>query len=155
MMCAICRGAHIVTDAFVNSCRDAQALVDEGPFVLKDEVCEAAFARKRGMSQGYTLAFALERARQNGPLLRGISVYCFPSVVEKRELPLLVAAAGGTWLNRFPSSPNDPSVLLLAERTVSSDREQQRRKAHAVYDVELIREAACTQELRRNAYRLR
>ena len=64
------------------------------------------------------MAAALQRARDNGPLLRGISVggqdwgslalkawqvraevYCFPSVGEKRELPMLVAAAGGTWLS--------------------------------------------------------
>merc|ERR1712032_242363 len=100
-------------------------------------------------------AAALERARTLGPLLQGISVYCFPSVVEKRELPLLVAAAGGTWLTRFPQSPDDNSVLLLAERTVSSEKEQQHRKMYEVYDVELLREAACTQQIRRSAYRLR
>lgn len=154
MMCAICTGAHILSTEYVKACREAGRLVDEAAFVLKDEVCEAAFARKRGVSQGYSLAAAIQRARQNGPLLQGMSVYCFPSVGEKRELPMLVAAAGGTWLKRFPLQPACSSVLLLAERCVSSEREQQRRRVYEVYDVELLREAACTQELRRSAYRL-
>ncbi|CAJ1339511.1 unnamed protein product [Effrenium voratum] len=153
MMCAICKGAQIVTPAYVKASREAGRLVDETPFLLKDELCEAAFARKRGLG-GYSLAGALQLARKKGPLLRGMSVYCFPSVGEKRELPLLVSAAGGTWLKRFPLQPSDPSVLLLAERSVSSERELKRRKLFEVYDVELLREAACTQELRRAAYRL-
>jgi len=155
MMCAICHGAHIVTPEYIVACRAAGQFVDEAPFTLQDAVCEAAFARKRGIASGYSLAAALQRARDNGPLLRGMSVYCFPSVTEKRELPLLVQAAGGTWLSRFPAAPDDGSVLLLAERTVSGDKERRQRKAHEVYDVEILREAACTQRLRRAAYRLR
>merc|ERR1712032_1373747 len=155
MMCAICRGVQVVVPEYVGACRAAGTLVEEAPYVLRDEVCEAAFARKRGIRSGYSLAAALQQARSAGPLLQGVSVYCFPSVIEKRELPLLVAAAGGTWLSRFPQSPADSSVLLLAERTVSSEKEQQRRKMYEVYDVELLREAACTQQIRRSAYRLR
>jgi len=155
MMCAICHGAYVVTPEYIVACRAAGQRVDEMPFMLQDTVCEAAFARKRGIANGYSLAAALERARSRGPLLRGISVYCFPSVIEKRELPMLVAAAGGTWLTRFPSAPDNDTVLLLAERMVSGEKEQQRRRAHAVFDVELLREAACTQEIRKAAYRLR
>jgi len=156
MMCAICLGARIVVPDYISACRAANKLVDEQPYLLKDDVCEAAFARKRGISGGYSLLEAVERARKNGPLLHGISVYCFPSVAEKRELPLLVAAAGGSWLTRFPAErADDESVLLLAERAVSNEKEQQRRRQHRVYDVELLREAACTQVVRRSAYRLR
>ncbi|CAK0789207.1 unnamed protein product [Prorocentrum cordatum] len=155
MMCAICCGAHIVTPGYLDACREAGGLVDEAAFILRDEVCEAAFARKRGIGGGYSLAVALERSRSGGKLLAGVSVYCFPSVAEKRELPMLVEAAGGTWLSRWPDSPDASSVLLLAERTVGSEKEQQRRRAHEVFDVELLREATCTQQLRRGAYRLR
>jgi len=155
MMCALCRGASVLTPDFITACQAAGNWVQEEPFILKDEVCEAAFARKRGIPGGYSLIRTLALAREQGPLLQGISVFCFPSVVEKRELPLLVAAAGGTWLTRFPGTPDHESVLLLAERTVSGEREQQRRKLHHVYDVELLREAACTQKIRRSAYRLR
>jgi len=156
MMCAICQGTPVVTLEYIAASRNVGRLIDERPFILKDEVCEAAFARKRGISGGYSLLEALDRARSQGPLLRGISVYCFPSVAEKRELPHLVAAAGGIWLTRFPAErADDASVLLLAERTVSGEKEQQRRKAHRVYDVELLREAACTQVIRRSSYRLR
>lgn len=153
MMCAICKGARIVTPAYVKACREAGRWVDEEDFTLKDEICESAFARKRGMP-GYSLAAAVQRAQSNGPLLRGISVYVFPSVGDKRDLPILVAAAGGTWLKRFPLQPEDASVLLLAERSVNSERERKRRRTFEVYDVELLREAACTQELRKSAYRL-
>lgn len=155
MMCAICCGAHIVTPGYLSACREAGGLVDEAAFILRDEVCEAAFARKRGIGGGYSLAVALERSRSGGKLLAGVSVYCFPSVAEKRELPMLVEAAGGTWLSKWPDNPDVSSVLLLAERTVSSEKEQQRRRAHDVFDVELLREATCTQQLRRGAYRLR
>lgn len=155
MMCTICRGGYVVTPQYIVACRAAGKRVEEAPYLLRDPVCEAAFARKRGIRRGYSLAKALERARENGPMLHGVSVYCFPSVTEKRELPFLVSASGGTWLTRFPSSPDDDSVLLLAERTVSSSQEQQRRRTHKVYDVELLREAACTQEIRHAAYRLR
>jgi len=155
IMCGICRGVRIITPDYIHACRVAGKLVDEERFLLHDVVCETAFARRRGLTSGYSLTKALNRARGNGQLLQGVSVYCFPSVVEKRELPALVAAAGGKWLHRFPSSPDDGAVLLLAERAVSSEREQRRRKAHDVYDVELLREAACTQVLRRGAYRLR
>lgn len=153
MMCAICTGARIVTPNYVKACREAGRWVDEEDFTLKDEICESAFARKRGMP-GYSLAAAVKRAQSNGPLLQGISVYVFPSVGDKRDLPILVAAAGGMWLKRFPLQPEDPSVLLLAERSVNSERERKRRKTFEVYDVELLREAACTQELRKSAYRL-
>lgn len=156
MMCAICSGAHIVVPAYLSACREAGRLVDEGPHVLQDRVCEDAFARKRGITGGYSLAAALERVRRHGPLLTGVSVYCFPSVTERRELPALVQAAGGTWLKRFPCDPEDrESVLLLGERGASSSREAGRRRSFEVYDVEMLREAACTQELRRPVYRLR
>jgi len=158
IMCGICRGVKLVSPDYVNACRLAGKLVDEERFLLHDAVCEAAFARRRGIPGGYSLAKALQRVREHGPLLKGMSVYCFPSVttvVEQSELPMLVAAAGGKWLHRFPASPDDKKVLLLAERAVSSEREQRRRQRHEVYDIELLREAACTQILRHGAYRLR
>merc|ERR1712060_921702 len=113
----------------------------------RDDVCEVAFARKRGLLNGYSLGAALERARRHGPLLQGISVYCFPSVVELRELPLLVAAAGGTWLKVFPTFPGGDSILLLGENKPTSPQEEKCRKEHAVYHVELLREGACLQKL--------
>jgi len=154
MMCAICHGAQIIVPDFIVKCRQVGALVDSKEYALRDSVCETAFARKRGL-QNYSLCDALERRRINGPLLKGISVHCLPSVVERRELPLLISSAGGTWLKRFPASPDDSNILLLGEQAQCTDKEVQRRKSHKVYDVELVREAACTQILRRSAYQLR
>uniref|UniRef100_A0A7S4S4U4 BRCT domain-containing protein n=1 Tax=Alexandrium monilatum TaxID=311494 RepID=A0A7S4S4U4_9DINO len=154
MMCAICAGARIVTPDYLKACREAGALVDDRRFALQDPVCERAFARKHGILGGYALDEALERRRSGGPMLQGVSVYCFPSVVEKHDLPHVVAAAGGRWLQRFPSGSDLGSVLLLAEREASDKTEQQRRRKWKVYDVELLREAACTQVLRKKAWRL-
>lgn len=155
MMCAICRGVRAVIPDYLGACEMAGRLIDEGPFELRDHVCEQAFARKRGIPGGYSLAMALERARRNGPLLKGMSVYCFPSVEDTRELPLVVAAAGGRWLPRFPDDPDAATMLLLAEPVVSGDHEREKRALHTVYDVELLREAVCTQELRLDAYKLK
>merc|ERR1719188_2317252 len=99
MLCAVCCGSWIVSPAYLGACRKAGHFVNEEGFLLRDTVCESAFARKRNLS-GYSLAAAAERARSQGPLLRGVSVYCFPCAAEQRDLHLLVAAAGGTLLSR-------------------------------------------------------
>jgi len=155
MMCAVCSGAHIVTPEYIAACRKQDGLAEEAEYLLKGDVCEAAFARKRGLGQGYSVAAAAERARRDGPLLRGMSVYCFPSVEDRHELPPLVAAAGGTWLADFPAEPTRDSVLLLASRRATNEQEEQQRRKYRVFDVELLREAAMTQEIRLSAYRCR
>lgn len=155
MMCAICTGVHIVTPDYITACRRQSGLDDEMQYALRDDVCEAAFARKRGLAPKYSIAVAFERARNNGPLLHGMSVYCFPSVEDKHELPLVVAAAGGTWLSEFPAEPHKDSILLLGSRKATDEKEEQMRRTHRVFDVELLREAAMTQEIRLNPYRFR
>jgi len=158
MMCAICSGARVVVPAYLDACAKAGKLVDDAQFLLRDEVCEAAFARKQHLADDFSVSATLERRNQHGPLLHGVSVYCCSSVVERHDLPHLVAAAGGAWLDELPASfPGHlDSVLLLAERTARSDAEQeQRQKASKVYDVEMLREAAITQMLRRRQWRLK
>lgn len=158
MMCAICCGARVVVPAYLDACRKAGKLVDDAEFLLRDEVCVAAFARKHHLADDFSVSAALERRNQHGPLLQGVSVYCFPSVVERHDLPHLVAAAGGTWLDELPVSfpGHADSMLLLAERAARNDAEQeQRQKANRVYDVEMLREAAITQMLRRRQWRLK
>jgi len=158
MMCAICCGARVVVPAYLQACAKAGKLVDDTPFILKDGVCEAAFARKHHLSDDFSVSAALERRSQNGPLLHGVAVYCFPSVVERHDLPHLVAAAGGEWLDEMPASfPGETgSVLLLAERVARNNAEQeQRQSANRVYDVEMLREAAITQMLRRRQWRVK
>lgn len=154
MMCAIASGADIITPDYLVACSAKNVLIDVRPFALRDTICEAAFARKRGLAD-YSLAGALDRRRQQGPLLKDMSVFCLPSVSEKRELPLLVVASGGNWLEEWPSSLDDPQLLLLAERVPVSADEGRVRKTHKVFDVELLREAACTQVLRKSLYRIR
>lgn len=158
MMCAICCGARVVVPTYLEACAKAGRIVDDAAFLLADTVCEAAFARKHHLD-GYSLARALEQRRRAGPLLHGISVYCFPSVVEKHDLPQLVAAAGGTWLAEPPaavggSAEEAAAVLLLAERAAGAGPEPRQGPTRRVYDVELLREAAMTQVLRRRAWRL-
>jgi len=157
MMCAVCCGARVVVPAYLDACAKAGKLVDDAQFILRDEVCEAAFARKHNFSDNFSVSAALERRNQQGPLLHGVSVYCFPSVVERHDLPHLVAAAGGAWLDELPASfPGHAGpLLLLAERVAGNSLEQEQRKqASRVYDVEMLREAAITQVLRRRQWRV-
>jgi len=151
MMCAICVGARIVTPAYVDACRVAGRLVDEAPYMLRDKVSEAAFARRNGL-QAYSVESAIERAGASGPLLAGFSVYCAPSVLGRHELQVLVESAGGKWLRRCPSS-----------RQHDGQQQQQQQQQQGLqkllllgkdFDAELVREAACTQCLRFDAHRL-
>jgi len=153
MMCAISAGAAVVTPEYVRASCKAGHLLDSTPFLLSDKICEAAFARKRGL-RSYSLAEAVERRKQ-GPILKGVSVFCFSSVQEAHEIPMIVSAAGGTWLREFPADPDGESVLLLGERYGKCPKEAALRSKHRVYDVEMLREAACTQVVRKSAYHLR
>jgi len=155
MMCAICVGASIVTPKYIDASFSAGGLLDEEAFALPDTQCEAALSRGRPYGRKYSLSEALDRARSQGLMLHGVSVYCFPSIPETSDLATLVAAAGGKWLHRFPTDPDDASVLLLGQGTAACESERVRRRHNHVYDVELLREAACTQVLRRSAFRLR
>merc|ERR1712136_665507 len=129
MMCAISAGAAVVTPEYVRASCKAGLLLDSTPFLLSDKICEAAFARKRGL-RSYSLAEAI-------------------------EIPMIVSAAGGTWLREFPADPDGESVLLLSERYGKCPKEAALRSKHRVYDVEMLREAACTQVVRKSAYHLR
>lgn len=154
LMCAICAGVPIVTPAYIDACRKANCLVDCKPFQLQDKLCEAAFAKKHGLP-GFSLEAASEQRRQCGPLLEGMSVHCFTSVTERRDLQAVVEAAGGRWVRKPPVAWELPSVLLLGQAGIKpEERELDKWQAGLVYDTELIREAACTQVLRRNVYRL-
>lgn len=143
LMCAICTGTRIVVPAFLDACLLEGRLVDDTPFLLRDMLCEAAFAKKQGFFE-YSLTEAVARSRVQGPLLDGLSVHVDAAVPGKKELQLLVEAAGGQWLRRPPpnaevsaSSGPQPSVLLIGR----------------TFDAELLREAACTQILRFERYR--
>merc|ERR1712232_518479 len=103
LMCSICVGAHIVTPAYLDACQVAGSVVDEAPHLLRDELCEAAFAKKRGLGS-YSLQAAVELARHRGPLLAGVEVICSESVARQRELEAIVRAAGGSWLGNMSSA---------------------------------------------------
>merc|ERR1711959_590159 len=137
LMCSICVGANIVTPTFLDACQEAGSVVDEAPHLLRDELCEAAFAKKRGLGS-YSLQAAVELARHRGPLLAGVEVFCSESVARQRELEAIVRAAGGSWLGNMSSA-----------QASSSDGAQQNKSLHIGpdgFDAELLREAACTQE---------
>merc|ERR1711879_67247 len=120
LMCSICVGAHIVTPAYLDACEEAGRLVDEAPHLLRDELCEAAFAKKHGL-ESYSLQAALELARQRGPLLSGVEVMCSGYVARQRELEHIVRMAGGEWL---------ASVAGSSTLGSSSHRAQQKRSLH-------------------------
>lgn len=155
LMCAICTGAHIVVPAYLTACEKAGRIVGVTPFILRDRACEVAFAVQHGLPT-YSLEVAVDRARRCGPLLRGLAVYCAASVAGRSDLRALVSAAGGLWLCRVPApaellnSDGSMAVLLLGRvpRALASDRSVK------AFDAELLREAACTQELRYGVHQL-
>lgn len=158
MMCAICRGARIVTPDYVDACLKAGFLVDDAAFLLNDSVCEAAFAKKHSLPR-YSLQGALEQARVSGPLLSGVGIYCSAGVVGRSEMKVLVQAAGARWIRQLPETPpEDPGeepVLLLGKAGAEPPAGQAAWwRAKTAYDAELLREAACTQKLRYDLYRL-
>jgi len=158
MMSAICCGARIVTPDYIDACLQAGFLVDDAPFALNDKVCEAAFAKKHGLPR-YSLQAALEESRRSGPLLAGVAVHCSPVVVGRSEMKTLVQAAGARWLRQVPEpSPEaadaEPVLLLGKSGAEPPPRHAERWRLHTAYDAELLREAACTQKLRYDVYRL-
>ena len=140
LMCGVCAGLPIVTPAFIDECLKAGELISEAPFLLRDEAAEASFATKRQLPS-FSLQAAVQRARAGG-LLKGKSVYWHGDDDEKEELKLLVEAAKGRWLKRKPKKPKletaIPKSIVLGQD----------------FDPELLREAACTQEMRWDTYRL-
>ena len=142
LMCAVCKGLHIVVPKFIDECITAGEIIDEKPFLLHDNMAEAAFAEKHQLPS-FSLQTSVQRARSEGALLRNRSVYWTDgSEVEQRELKDLVVAAGGRWLKRKPRKL-EAEVSIPKSFWLGHD-----------FDPELLREAACTQVLRWDTYRL-
>jgi hypothetical protein len=140
LMCSVCVGAHIVMPSYLDACEQAGGIVDEASHLLRDELCEAAFAKKRGLGN-YSLQAAVELARQR-PLLAGVDVSCSESVARQPELEAIVRAAGGRW---------EGSSTAGCAQSSSYDCVRPRRSLQIGpdgFDAELLREAACTQLLR-------
>merc|ERR1719282_1952474 len=62
LMCAICAGIHILVPEYLEVSHRAGHLVEEAPYLLRDEICEAAFAKKHKL-KSFSVAAAVERAR--------------------------------------------------------------------------------------------
>lgn len=146
LMCAVCAGLHIVVPEFIDECIKAGDVIDEEAFLLRDEHAEATFAEKHHLPI-YSLQTAVQQARIEGALLRHKSVYWIDgSAAEREELRLLVEAAGGRWLKRKPRKPPAAeAVVATAPKSLWLGKD---------FDPELLREAACTQVLRWETYRL-
>lgn len=146
LMCAVCAGLHIVVPEFIDECIKAGDVIDEEAFLLRDEISEATFAEKHQLPI-YSLQTAVQQARIEGALLRNKSVYWIDgSAAEREELRLLVEAAGGRWLKRKPRKPPAAeAVVATAPKSLWLGKD---------FDPELLREAACTQVLRWETYRL-
>mmetsp|Transcript_962 Transcript_962/g.2752 ORF Transcript_962/g.2752 Transcript_962/m.2752 type:complete len:463 (-) Transcript_962:3-1391(-) len=153
MMCAICSGARVVTAEYIDACGKSGSLVDDTDYILRDADRESTFAVARGLLD-YSVAAAIQHRAKVGPLLHGLAVHCMPSVKEREDMRLIVTAAGGKWLRRLPPKASKSSVLVLGERSLCTARERERRRATTVHEVELLREAACTQTFRFDAHLL-
>jgi len=190
LMCAICRGIPVVRPVLFDSCSKLQValgLAVPEMCLLEDREGETECARRFSLP-GYSLAAALQRARTNGPVLRGSAVCMLDGAGARAatRLPpesarLLVEAAGGTWLENGSTSVAEASAgqvavpivsgpdsdAPLVEQPVAPPSEKPTiflAKAGAdipplptglaVYDVEALLAAACTQYLDLERYRL-
>eukprot|EP00438_Fugacium_kawagutii_P002721 Skav222423 [mRNA] locus=scaffold2890:193787:195334:+ [translate_table: standard] len=114
LMCAVCAGLHIVIPEFIDECIRAGEVIEEEPFLLKDEAGEATFVAKHQLSS-FSLQAAVQHARSHPGLLRKKSVYWSGgSAAELEELRVLVEAAGGRWLKRKPRKPRKPQGTAAA-----------------------------------------
>lgn len=151
LMCAVCAGLHIVIPEFIDECIRAGEVIEEEPFLLKDEAAEATFVAKHQLSS-FSLQAAVQHARSHPALLRNKSVYWSGgSAAELEELRILVEAAGGRWLKRKPRTPRKPKK---PQATAAAAAVPKSLWLGEDFDPELLREAACTQVLRWDTYRL-
>lgn len=149
-MCAVCRGIPIVTPQFLDACHKEGRVLDVAGFLLKDSVCEAAFAKTHGLHE-YTLDDALRRAREQGLLLQGRQVHVAGTVPNREDLRLLVEAAGGRYLLRLDGKRRTAAANASE---LHGPEGPQLLRIGVDFDPELLREAACTQRLRFDEYRL-
>lgn len=150
MMCSVCAGARIYTSAFLEACYAAgQIPADDSRFALRDVHGEKAFASRHCLPT-FALQGAIAKVLLRGPLLAGRAVYCSPDVEERKDLQVVVEAAGGLWLHTDPDdhpvAPDLPTLRLGQVGAAPTGAE--------AYDKELLLQAACIQELRWGAFKL-
>lgn len=92
LMCAVCRGQHVVMTTWVLASMQQGHWAEESPHALRDAAAEAEL--------GVSLAEALVRARTR-PLLHGLKVSLAGSIVgeQRRVAANIVAAASGCLLD--------------------------------------------------------
>ncbi|CAE7473155.1 PAXIP1 [Symbiodinium necroappetens] len=158
VMCALCRGVPIVRPAFIKRCvQEARVPEVRNQDLLRDIIGQQIFAKRfLGRSQSYSLGDVLQRA-QDGPLLANFCVYVLPEVtaMERPKLRALVEAAGGQWREELPTAGSTGSLLVFAEASSpAASVAQAASKAAGVYQLEALLSAACTQDLRLQAFQM-
>ncbi|CAE7826150.1 unnamed protein product [Symbiodinium sp. KB8] len=156
--CALCRGVPIVRPAFIKRCvQEARVPEVRNQDLLRDIIGQQIFAKRfLGRSQSYSLGDVLQRA-QDGPLLANFCVYVLPEVtaMERPKLRALVEAAGGQWREELPTAGSTGSLLVFAEASSpAASVAQAASKAAGVYQLEALLSAACTQDLRLQAFQM-
>lgn len=160
IMCAICSGLPILTGYYLIGCELQGSWIDTRTYTLRDMKGERAFAKSKGLSS-FSLSSSFACRKRQGPLFDGRAVCVLrPTPKHQRdELKCLVIAAGGAWSDdKPPSDPSDHDLCFVDPDTFKdeSDLLQARRRAApcALYNIELLFEACCTQQLRFDAFRL-
>eukprot|EP00439_Symbiodinium_sp_Y106_P073778 s254_g13.t8 len=161
IMCALCRGVPIVRPAFIKRCvQEARVSEVRNQDLLRDIIGQQIFAKRfLGRSQRYSLGDVLQRA-QDRPLLANYCVYVLPEVttMERPKLRALVEAAGGQWQEELPAeTPFGGSLLVFADAAspaASLAQAASRGAPAGVYQLEALLSAACTQDLRLQAFQM-
>ncbi|CAE6910729.1 Paxip1 [Symbiodinium sp. CCMP2592] len=163
IMCALCRGVPIVRPAFIKRCvQEARVPEVRNQDLLRDIIGQQIFAKRfLGRSQSYSLGDVLQRAHDR-PLLANFRVYVLPEVttMERPKLHALVEAAGGQWQEELPTAGTPGfggSLLVFADAASPAASLAQAASCGApagVYQLESLLSAACTQDLRLQAFQM-
>ncbi|KAK4281097.1 hypothetical protein QN277_012630 [Acacia crassicarpa] len=137
-------GKLVVTHLWLESCGQANCVVDEKKYILRDV--------KKEKEMGFTMPASLARAKQQ-PLLQGKSVFITPHIKpDKKVITSLVTAAHGQLVDesQIHACKNYEMLNNLLIISTEEDRELCRpffRRGIAVYGTELLLSGIVTQKL--------
>ncbi|XP_028762272.1 uncharacterized protein LOC114720747 isoform X2 [Neltuma alba] len=137
-------GNLVVTHLWLESCGQANCLVDEKKYILRDV--------KKEKEMGFTMPISLARAKQK-PLLKGKSVFITPHIKpDNTVITSLVTAARGQLVDesQIHADNNDEMLDNLLIISCEEDREVCRpffQRGIAVYGSELLLSGIVTQKL--------
>ncbi|XP_055818230.1 uncharacterized protein LOC129887238 isoform X2 [Solanum dulcamara] len=151
MLEAIAVGKPVVTHLWLESCGQANCLIDEKSYILRDARKEKEF--------GFSMPISLARACQH-PILQGYKVFITPNTKPGKEiLASLVKAVHGLAVERLCRSAMKEEIIPDNFLVLSCEEDYEvcilfLEKGATVYSSELLLNGIVTQRLEFDRYRL-